>query len=55
MLEHEFSGDASIISVQRGWEGNALTGDALVFLEGYDQLTDLFSRRCRCSFKHRWY
>ena len=32
MFEHEFSGNASIISVQQGREGEVVAGDDLVFL-----------------------
>ena len=39
-FEHEFSGDASLMSAQQGWEGEDLSGDDIVFPDGYDQLTD---------------
>jgi monoamine oxidase len=40
LFEHEFSGDASLMSAQQGWEGKDLIGDDVVFPGGYAQLTD---------------
>lgn len=40
LFEHEFSGDASLMSAQQAWEGEELSGNDVIFPEGYDQLTD---------------